>query len=202
MNDVTRRSALALSLAALAAPAKAETPGERLAAAARRQVGVTTGYNPAYVKLPYPGGDVVRTTGVCADVVIRAARDAFSLDLQKLVHEDMRRNFAAYPRVWGLKAPDPNIDHRRVLNLETYWRRAGAELWRANSRVRGDTFPRPLLAGDILTWRVGANLPHVGIVSGGALNAVVHNIGGGAEQVPLLYFMLDTAAGHYRWPKA
>ena len=106
------------------------TPGDRLAAAARVQVGITTSYDPGWASIPYPGGDVPRSTGVCADVVIRAARDALGLDLQKLVHQDMMKHFDAYParKAWRQARPDANIDHRRVLNLQTYFQRAGAQL--------------------------------------------------------------------------
>src|SRR5580698_6830668 len=109
-------------------PAK---PGEHLATAARTQLGVTTTYDPHYTRIPYPNGDVPRSTGVCADVIVRAGRDGLGLDLQKLVHEDMQRDFAAYPHTWALTHPDANIDHRRVLNLEAFWRRTKCELWRA-----------------------------------------------------------------------
>src|SRR5687767_5130822 len=125
---IGRRSLIAGGLSALAAPALAETPPQRLARSAKAQLGVTRHYDPAYVRLAYPGGDVPRATGVCADVVVRAARDGLGLDLQKLVHEDMARAFPAYPskRAWGLQRPDASIDHRRVLNLEVYWRRQAA----------------------------------------------------------------------------
>jgi hypothetical protein len=149
------------------------------------QLGVTTSYDPNYTKLSYPGGDVSRSTGVCADVVIRAARDGLGLDLQKLVHEDMVTHFNAYParKVWGSREPDTNIDHRRVLNLETYWTRAGARLWAAIAPTPGDGFPRPIEVGDILTWLLDARLPHVGIVvSVGRQTRVVHNIGRGVEE--------------------
>src|ERR1035438_9302630 len=139
----------------------AQTKGQRLADAARAQVGVTVGYDPTWTHLSYPGGDVPRSTGVCADVVIRAARDALGLDLQKLVHEDMVKDFSAYParKAWGSKRPDANIDHRRVLNLEAYWTRAGARLWAAAGPVAGDSFPPPLAPGDIVTWLLDARLP-------------------------------------------
>ncbi|MGA2654139.1 MAG: DUF1287 domain-containing protein [Terracidiphilus sp.] len=179
------------------------TSGQRLADAARAQLGVTTGYDPTWTKLSYPGGDVPRTTGVCADVVIRAARDALGLDLQKLVHEDMVQHFDAYParRAWGSRVPDTNIDHRRVLNLEAFWTRAGARLWAAESPTPGDGFPKPIEVGDIVTWLLDARLPHVGIVvSNGRQTQVVHNIGRGAEQSPLEAFSAHRAAGHYRWP--
>jgi uncharacterized protein YijF (DUF1287 family) len=180
------------------------TNGQRLAQPARTQSGITRGYDPTWAHLAYPNGDVPRSTGVCADVVIRAARDAFGLDLQQLVHEDMLRAFEDYParRTWGSRAPDTNIDHRRVLNLEAYWRRALAQLWTATKATPGDSFPEPLKIGDIVTWRLDARLPHVAILSSTDSHAtVIHNIGNGAEEVPLSAFHLHRAAGRYRWPK-
>ena len=190
------------------------TPGDRLAAAARVQVGITTSYDPGWASIPYPGGDVPRSTGVCADVVIRAARDALGLDLQKLVHQDMMKHFDAYParKAWRQTRPDANIDHRRVLNLQTYFQRAGAQLWVATRPGPGDSFPNPLSPGDILTWILDSGQPHIGMVVGvsraGAANAhetsphVVHNIGRGAEESPLAAFWPHHAFGHYRWPVA
>jgi uncharacterized protein YijF (DUF1287 family) len=166
---------------ALASPVR-----ERLAQAARKQIGVTLGYDPRYSHLSYPNGDVPRSTGVCADVIVRAGRDAFELDLQKLVHEDMLHSFDAYParRAWGSHAPDSNIDHRRVLNLETYWQRIGAQRWKADAATAGDQFGGVMEIGDIVTWRLDARLPHVGIVNDAtrARVMVVHNIGNGAEE--------------------
>ena len=188
------------------------TPGQRLAAAARVQVGVTTSYDPGWTSIPYPGGDVPRSTGVCADVVIRAARDGLGLDLQKLVHEDMMKHFDAFParKAWGQTRPDANIDHRRVLNLQTYFQRAGAQLWIATGPVPGDAFPRPLAVGDILTWILDSGQPHIGIVvavpaspqTGARRQSphVVHNIGQGAEESLLAAFWPHHAFGHYRWP--
>jgi uncharacterized protein len=179
--------------------------GEKLARAALAQVGVTTGYDPGWTHIAYPGGDVPRSTGVCADVIIRAARDGLGLDLQKLVHEDMIRAFDAYParRVWGSREPDTNIDHRRVLNLETYFTRAGARLWAADRATPGDAFPRTIDPGDILTWLLDARLPHIGIaVTASGPVQVVHNIGRGAEEVPLDAFHEQRAVAHYRWPVA
>ena len=188
--------------------------GEKLAAAARAQVGVTTGYDPTWTAIRYPNGDVPRSTGVCADVVIRAARDALGLDLQQLVHEDMMKHFDAYParRTWGSQRPDTNIDHRRVLNLEAYFQRSGACLWRAGGPTSGDAFPKPLKSGDIVTWLLDARLPHIGIIvavhsdtpaASATRNSecqVVHNIGRGAEQSVLAEFYPHRAIGHYRWP--
>jgi uncharacterized protein len=193
--------------AALAAP----TAAEKLAAAASAQLGVTTGYDPSWTSISYPDGDVPRSTGVCADVIIRAARDALGLDLQKLVHEDMSKNFAAYPahRAWGSQRPDTNIDHRRVLNLETYFQRCGACVWHANGPVPGDEFPKVLEVGDIVSWLLDARLPHIAIVVATPQPApasrnpdchVVHNIGRGTEQSALAEFHPHRAVGQYRWP--
>jgi uncharacterized protein len=199
-----RRSFISGLFATGLLPALPSKPGPRLAQAARNQVGVTTGYDPHYLRIPYPGGDVPRSTGVCADVVVRAGRDGLGLDLQKLVHEDMLRNFAAYPRNWHMPRPDANIDHRRVLNLEVFWRRAGAQLWFAKETTNGDNFPGPLAEGDILTWMLQGNLPHVGIVvSHGILGArIVHNIGNGVQENALIQMRSQHAKGHFRWPVA
>jgi len=205
-----KRRVLILGMAAtyLARPllsAPGPSNGQRLADAARAQVGVTTGYDPAYTRVSYPGGDVPRSTGVCADVIVRAGRDAFGLDLQRLVHEDMARDFDAYPshKTWGERGPDANIDHRRVLNLETYWARTGSRIWMAAAATPGDEFPAPVLVGDILTWRLDARLPHVGIVAEVAPGrvAVVHNIGNGTEVTLLAAFHAHRAAGLFRWPR-
>ena len=205
---LNRRTALGMLVAtpmvgagaALARPVPAPS-GERLAQAARDQVGVTKAYDPSYRSIPYPNGDVLRSTGVCADVLVRAARDAWRVDLQQRIHEDMTRAFAAYPsrRAWGLKGPDSNIDHRRVLNLETYLTRQRALLYQAVGKRAGDRFDDPH-PGDILTWRVWGGRPHIGVVSEGPDSPrVVHNIGAGAREEPLWMFKLHTAVGHYRW---
>lgn len=201
---ISRRQVLGGLAVAVPFPAQAESPGSRLAFAARQQIGVTTTYDPAYRRLAYPGGDPPRSTGVCADVVVRAARDALGLDLQRLVHEDMAQAFSAYPsrRVWGLTAADVNIDHRRVLNLETYWRRHGAELWRPLRRTAGNAFPQALAPGDLLTWFVMSERSHVGVVvATRPFVQIVHNIGWGVQQVPLAGFLPFRAAGHFRWPR-
>jgi uncharacterized protein YijF (DUF1287 family) len=206
-----RRTFIAASIAGMSSWTFGEAPaapGERLAAAARAQVGVTLTYDPNWTHLPYPNGDVDRSRGVCADVIVRAGRDALGLDLQQLVHEDMLRHFDAYParRAWGEHAPDASIDHRRVLNLEAYFTRAGCRVWAASSATAGDQFPRPLVAGDILTWLLDGRLPHIGIVvasnSANASVRVVHNIGRGAEESALAEFAAHRAGGHYRWPRS
>lgn len=166
-----------------------------LVGAAREQVGRTVGYDPAYRKIAYPGGDLPLETGVCTDVVIRAFRSAHGLDLQKLVHEDMKSDFRAYPQIWGLKGPDRNIDHRRVPNLQTYFKRRG---W---SRPIGEK-AADFEAGDIVTCLVAGNRPHIMIVSdrirADGTPLVIHNIGAGAhEEEGLFSFKLT---GHYRRP--
>ncbi|OHD08603.1 MAG: DUF1287 domain-containing protein [Sphingopyxis sp. RIFCSPHIGHO2_12_FULL_65_19] len=170
------------------------TQAQRVVAAARRQVGVTLTYDPAYTVLRFPNGDVDRAKGVCTDVVIRAFRDALALDLQALVNADMRANFGAYPKNWGLGHPDRNIDHRRVPNLATYWRRQGAAL-----PVTDD--PADWRPGDIFTQMVDGRLPHTGIVSDRkdttGVPLVLHNIGGGTREEDALF--KHKLTGHFRW---
>ena len=161
--------------------------------AARSQIGKTTSYDPSYVGLSYPGGDVPLEKGVCTDVVIRALRGAVNLDLQKLVHEDMKIEFAAYPDIWGLTKPDPNIDHRRVPNLKTYFNRRGFSL--PVTRLADD-----YLGGDLVTCIVGRNLAHIMIVSdkkaSDGVPFVIHNIGSGTKEEDRLFEFPIT--GHYR----
>jgi uncharacterized protein YijF (DUF1287 family) len=195
-----RRILMGAALAGVLGPAlriaRAEAPADwprRLVAAAEAQIGVTVTYDPAYARLAYPGGDVPRDRGVCTDVVIRAYRDAFGIDLQRLVHEDMRANFARYPRAWGLSRPDPNIDHRRVPNLQAFFRHQGRALPADSAKDFAE--------GDLVTQMLPGNLPHIAIVTGraGASGAprVVPNIGGGARREDRL---LDfPVTGRYRF---
>ncbi len=183
-----------LLAAFLVLPLAAQEKGLKIVETARKQVGVTLSYDPAYAVLPYPGGDVPRERGVCTDVVIRAVRDGLSQDLQKLVHEDMRANFAAYPKNWGLSRPDRNIDHRRVPNLRAFFKRKGFLLPLS-------TKPEDFRPGDLVTCTVPPNLPHVMIVSdrktADGEPLVIHNIGGGAKEEAVLFTYPLT--GHYRW---
>lgn len=166
----------------------------RLIAAAREQIGVTMTYDPAYSALEYPGGDVPRAKGVCTDVLIRAYRDGLGIDLQKLVHEDMKAHFSAYPRNWGLRRPDRNIDHRRVPNLRTFFTRADAQL----PLTQDGQAWQP---GDIFTSVIDGRLPHTGIVSdrvaADGTPMVIHNIGGGTREEPVLFDHQLT--GRYRY---
>ena len=175
--------------------APASLRAERLIAAARAQVGVTTIYDPTFVKLAYPGGDLPPERGVCTDVIVRAYRDAFAVDLQQLVHEDMLASFKSYPTVWGLRAPDASIDHRRVLNLKVFFRRKGRELPVSHSPV--DYAP-----GDLVTQELPGGLPHIVIVSNvrspdGARPLVIHNIGQGTRIEDTLFVYRIT--GRYRY---
>ena len=176
------------------APLQAATiDSAQLVQAARSQVGVTLGYDPVYRRLDYPGGDVPLATGVCTDVLIRALRQQ-GLDLQKSVHEDMRAHFSAYPRNWGLQRPDRNIDHRRVPNLMTWFKRQGMALKVSDK-------PADYRAGDIVTWDLGRGLTHIGIVSDrtslAGVPLVLHNIGRGTQEEDILFGFAIT--GHYRF---
>ena len=149
-------------------------------------------YVSAYVAIPYPGGDVPASTGVCTDEIIRIYR-AVGIDLQKEVHEDMLRNFGAYPHKWQ-RRPDSNIDHRRVPNLMVFFARKGTVL--TTSRRSDDYLP-----GDLIAWDLGGGITHIGIVvdrkgaSGGYM--VVHNIGRGPQMEDVIFDW--KIIGHYRY---
>ncbi len=169
------------------------TDNRALVTAARAQIGVTVRYVPSYQKLAYPNGDVPREQGVCVDVVIRAMRDAKRGDLQRLVHEDMKAHFDAYPKNWGLKTTDRNIDHRRVPNLQCFFKRKG---WSSPvTKKAADYQP-----GDFVTCMVAKRLPHIMIVSDrkavDGTPLVIHNIGAGTQEENCLFTYPLT--GHYR----
>ena len=186
-----------LVLLAATSLARAEpAPGfaEELEAAAIERTRHFVIYDGSYVPIAYPMGDVAPNRGVCTDVVIRAYR-TLGIDLQRLVHEDMRADFAAYPAFWGLKRPDRNIDHRRVPNLAAFFTRHGQSL----AVTRDPAAYRP---GDLVTWTVGGNRPHIGIVTSrrslfGGRPLIVHNIGWGPVIEDMLFDFPIT--GHYRY---
>jgi len=166
----------------------------RLVKAALERTEHNVTYDGSYIKIAYPGGDVPDNIGVCSDVVIRAYRE-LGIDLQKEVHEDMQANFDDYPKNWGLITTDTNIDHRRVPNLRVFFQRFGSELPVSRS-------PDAYLPGDLVTWTVQGNLPHIGIVSDsktffGKRPLIVHNIGRGPVLEDMLFEYLIT--GHYRY---
>ena len=178
---------------ALAPVVAAPAASPPLVAAARRQVGVTRLYDPAYVDLPYPGGDVPTERGVCTDVIVRALRSQ-SVDLQQAIHEDMRGHFAEYPQQWGLQGPNRSIDHRRVPNQMRWFEREG---WSQPITTNADDYA----AGDIAAWKLnGSGLLHIGIVSdrksANGTPLIIHNIGDGTQEDDILF--RHAVIGHYR----
>lgn len=195
---------LATLVVAIAATVLGESPhparrldakfAQALIQAAVAQTSTPVTYDGSYRRIPYPGGDVPASIGVCTDLVIRAYR-AVGVDLQVRVHEDMKAAFSSYPKLWGLSRADPNIDHRRVPNLQTYFRRHGAQL--SVSRDADAYLP-----GDLVTWTLPGNLPHIGVVTDqrspdGDRWLIVHNIGRGPEVEDMLFDY--PISGHYRY---
>ncbi|WP_121665441.1 DUF1287 domain-containing protein [Mesonia aquimarina] len=153
-------------------------------------------YDPSYFSIAYPNGDVPSDKGVCTDVIIRAYRK-IGIDLQKEVHEDMKANFSAYPNNWGLHSTDKNIDHRRVPNLMTFFKRQQAELPITKNA-------KDYLPGDVVAWSLGNGLTHIGMVvhkksTDQKRNLIVHNIGSGQVLADVLFAY--KIIGHYRYPK-
>ncbi len=189
LTEVLSAQGVVTPAAKVAGVSVSENFAERLVEAALYRTTQKVRYDPAYVVLDYPGGDVPADTGVCTDVVIRSYR-ALGIDLQPLVHEDMKDSFSAYPKLWGLKRPDKNIDHRRVPNLETFFKRHGGKVKEGEGTY---------LPGDLITWDLNGNgLWHIGVVVGP--DTFVHNIGGG----PVLETGLRQwkVVGHYRYHPA
>ncbi|HZD93081.1 MAG TPA: DUF1287 domain-containing protein [Candidatus Sulfotelmatobacter sp.] len=169
---------------------------QKFVAAAVERTHHAVRYDPAYIRIPYPGGDVPAEMGVCTDEVIRSYRSV-GIDLQKDVHEDMLVDFSAYPnqRRWGRTTPDPNIDHRRVPNLRVFFSRKGEVLPITDHAE--DYAP-----GDLVTWDLGRGLAHIGIVVNrkglfGRRYMIVHNIGAGPKMEDVLFDWKIT--GHYRY---
>jgi uncharacterized protein YijF (DUF1287 family) len=169
---------------------------KRLSDAALELTKQKVSYDPAYFTIDYPNGDIPANKGVCTDVVIRTYRK-LGIDLQKEVHEDIKANFRNYPQKWGLSGPDKNIDHRRVLNLMTFFTRNGQVMPITDK-------PGDYLPGDIVCWDLGGGITHIGIVvnkkiAGGTRNLIVHNIGGGQVLADCLFEF--KIIGHYTYEK-
>ena len=166
----------------------------QLVAAAVERANHVVRYVPDYVRIDYPNGDVPASTGVCADEIIRAYRGV-GVDLQKEVHEDMAAHLSEYPRKWGMTHTDTNIDHRRVPNLMVFFTRKGEALPVTKNA-------KDYLPGDIVTWDLGGNVPHIGIVVDrqtllGGNHLVLHNVGEGPKIEDVLFRWEIT--GHYRY---
>lgn len=166
--------------------------GKQIAICAEELTKTHVIYNPAYFVIDYPNGDIPKKYGVCTDVVIRTLRKV-GIDLQKEIHEDMKQAFEAYPQNWGLKSPDKNIDHRRVPNQMTYFKRKGFEVEISDNKK--------YLPGDIVAWNLGNGLTHIGVVSSIYNNEtnnylMVHNIGAGQVLEDCLFNYKIIA--HYR----
>ena len=175
-------------------PANSSPQLKQFIEAAIEQSKVTTGYDPAWVKIDYPNGDVPPETGVCSDVVVRAFRKT-GIDLQQHVHEDMQRAWSEYPKRWGARSTDTNIDHRRVLNLMTYFGRQGKSLPVTNDRAA-------YLPGDVVAWELSEGIEHIGVLTNLSADTnknylIVHNIGAGARVEDVL--MSWKIIGHYRY---
>jgi uncharacterized protein len=175
-------------------PTNASPQLKQLIEAAIEQSKVTTGYDPSWVRIDYPNGDVASDTGVCSDVIVRAFRKA-GIDLQKEIHEDMTRAWSEYPRKWGTRGTDTSIDHRRVLNLTTWFNRQGKSLPITSDRA-------DYLPGDVVAWELSDGVEHIGILTNLSSEPdkhylIVHNIGAGArvEDVLLAWEII----GHYRY---
>lgn len=190
-----KRSLLSLLFVTVASILIAQTDFyNRLANAAYTLTLQDVQYDPSYFSIAYPNGDVPANKGVCTDVIIRAYRKV-EIDLQKEVHEDMLAHFDKYPKNWGLKSTDKNIDHRRVPNLMTFFTRHGTVKQISNN-------PNNYQPGDIVCWNLGGGINHIGLVSNKKSNdgqryLIVHNIGAGQVLEDCLFDF--KIIGHYQY---
>ena len=191
---VSRKPPVPSNVAVRPLPQNAPPQLKQMLDGAIAQAGVTTSYDPSYVALDYPGGDVPEKTGVCSDVVVRAFRKA-GIDLQKEIHEDMKAARSDYPTKWGATSTDANIDHRRVLNLMAYFRRQGKSVTVSYDAAE-------YLPGDIVAWDLTGGIDHIGIVTNILSDSedryrIIHNIGAGTRVEDVLFNW--TINGHYRY---
>ncbi len=173
------------------------TTAEKIVNGAKMEAMREVRYDSSYVRIPYPNGDVPKDQGACTDVIVRALRNA-GCDLQKLMHEDMTAHFSAYPHNWGLRAPDSNIDHRRVPNQIAFMKRHGLELTKSTDGDAAKTWQ----PGDLVYWNLTPSITHCGVISNDrgedGLPMVIHNIGPfTAQQACLTSWPI---IGHFRYP--
>jgi uncharacterized protein YijF (DUF1287 family) len=152
---------------------------------AEKQPDLHCTYDGSYRSMKYPGGDIERSKGVCTDVVIRSLR-AGDIDLQRLIHEDMKMNLSVYNKRYRTKVVDANIDHRRTQNIQTYLSKFGVTKLDVSKMS-----PKDFKPGDIVFWDIAAG--HTGIVVTTKTyddenHLVVHNIGRGPQFEDLLSY--------------
>ncbi len=174
------------------------TVADRIVNGAKQEVLDGVRYDAAYAAIPYPSGDVPADRGACTDVIVRALRRS-GYDLQQLIHEDMGRDFDAYPKLWGLTQPDPNIDHRRVPNHMAFLRRHGTTLPLSTTGAAAATWQ----PGDLVYWKLSlSGATHCGVLSNDRgqdnLPMVIHNIGPATSQEDCLDRW--EIIGHFRYP--
>ena len=196
MISLIQKFILPILLLLSCTPQAENETGQIVIKGALEQIGKTVRYDPSYQKIPYPGGDVPLDRGVCTDVVIRAFRKA-GIDLQLLVQEDIRKSLGTYLKNLGFKTkmPDPNIAHRRVPNLMTFFKRQGKSAVISSQA-------KDYLPADIVVWKLTNGLNHIGIVSDRYVSSeerylIVHNIGAGAQLEDILFKY--KVIGHYRF---
>ena len=194
MREIKTIFVLSILLVANAVFSQESFSSEDISKAAIELTKYEVKYDGSYYSIPYPNGDVPNGIGVCTDVIIRTYR-SLGFDLQKEIHEDMNNNFDLYPKIWGLKKPDKNIDHRRVPNQMTYFKRQGSSL-----TITDDS--KNYLPGDIVAWDLGGGTTHIGIVVNKKSQfsdnyMIVHNIGAGQNIDDCLFDF--KIIGHYRF---
>lgn len=167
---------------------------DRLAASALARTKESITFDNSYYEIDFPAGDIPANKGNRSDLIVRAYRGV-GIDLQKKVHSDMLENFRSYPQVFRRNQADPNIDHRLVKNLDTFFARNGEAL-EATSESLDYHF------GDLVVWRLIDGTKHIGIVVPGpgakqSEKWVVHNMNSTPVWEDRLFDYMHV--GHYRY---
>ena len=154
---------------------------------------------PVYLSTYYEGGYPPESEGVCSDVIWRAFQHA-GYDLKAMVDEDIAENTSEYPRVAG--APDPNIDFRRVANLNVFFSRKAAVLTLDLQPGNAENLYQ-WQGGDIVIVKSGDQY-HIGILSDkrnrDGVPYVIHHPDGMPREEDCLAGWADILVGNYRFP--
>ena len=115
----------------------------------------------------YQNGDPPGNLAISTDIIARAFMAA-GFNLRELVYKDIKENFDQYPlkEIWGQTAPDPNIDYRRIQNLEVFFRR-NAKVLDISFNYSDENSLNEWLPGDIVFFDMDRDgyTDNVGIIS-------------------------------------
>lgn len=155
----------------------------------------------------FQGGDPPEGLAYCTDIIARAFLEA-GFNLREMVYEDIKDNFDQYPirEIWGQTVPDPNIDYRRIQNLEIFFNRNAKDLdilFNASDEQNLNSW----LPGDVVFFDMDRDgySDNVGIISDNTTRdgvpKVIYNYIDPGYTVEKDILKEKIITGHYRFPK-